>query len=193
MFLSPWLAQAEDSPIIAILGDSLSAGYGISEDQGWVVQLQRRLADQGYPHRVINASVSGITTHGALGRSDAIFARHRPTIVIVELGGNDGLNGLPLDATRRDLGRIIENAKQAGAKVLLVKMRMLPNLGPQYTQRFESIYDALPDQHAIAVAPFILSGIVDRPELMQADKIHPKAEAQVLMLDNLWPSLVPLL
>lgn len=186
-------AHSATEPVIVVLGDSLSAGYNIEPKQGWVSELQRRLTKQGYPYRVVNASISGETTRGALARLDRLLAEHHPAIVIVELGGNDGLRGLALEEIRKNLSAIIERSKQQGSRVLLVEMQLPSNYGPIYTKKFQKLFDELVRAYAIATAPFILEGIADRPELMQEDGIHPHAEAQRLMLDNVWPALVRLL
>lgn len=184
---------AKELPVILVLGDSLSAGYGIHLNQGWVARLQERLKHEGYPYQVVNASISGETTRGALVRLDALLDTHEPEIVLIELGGNDGLRGLSLMEIRRNFSRIIEKSRQADAKVVLVQMRLPPNYGLAYTQRFEGLFIDLEEQYEIALTPFILRGIALQSELMQSDGIHPTAEAQALMLDNIWPALVPLL
>lgn len=184
---------ATTQPVILILGDSLSASYGIHLDQGWVAQLQNRLIDKGYAYQVVNASISGETTRGALARLDTLLEAHKPKIVIVELGGNDGLRGLSLAEMQRNFSRIIEKSQQSGARVLLVKIRLPPNYGPVYTGRFQKLFIKLEKKYKVTMAPFILQGIATRPELMQPDGIHPRAKAEVLMLNNIWPALAPLL
>lgn len=187
------MINAVTQPVIVVLGDSLSAGYGIELNQGWVAQLQQRLRREGYPHRVVNASISGETTRGALARLDDLLVRYRPAIVIVALGGNDGLRGLSLQEMRENFSQIILRSKQAGARVLLITMRLPINYGPVYIGGFQKLFDALVHEHAVPTAPFILEGIADRVELMQEDGIHPRTEAQGLMLDNVWPALAQLL
>jgi acyl-CoA thioesterase I len=187
------MINAAIQPVIVVLGDSLSAGYGIELNQGWVAQLQQRLRREGYPHRVVNASISGETTRGALARLEDLLAQHRPAIVIVELGGNDGLRGLSLHEMHENFSQIILRSKQAGARVLLITMRLPTNYGPVYIEGFKKLFDALVHEHAVPTAPFILEGIADRAELMQEDGIHPRTEAQGLMLDNVWPALAQLL
>jgi acyl-CoA thioesterase I len=187
------MINAVTQPVIVVLGDSLSAGYGIELNQGWVAQLQQRLRREGYPHRVVNASISGETTRGALARLDDLLAQYRPAIVIVELGGNDGLRGLSLHEMHENFSQIILRSKQAGAKVLLITMRLPTNYGLVYIKGFQKLFDALVHEHAVPTAPFILDGIADRAELMQEDGIHPRTEAQGLMLDNVWPALEQLL
>jgi acyl-CoA thioesterase-1 len=180
-------------PVILILGDSLSASYGIHLEQGWVARLQERLKSKGYPYQVVNASISGETTRGALARLDTLLDAHEPEIVVVELGGNDGLRGLSLSEMQQNFSQIIEQSQQSGAQVLLVSMRLPPNYGPTYTERFQKLFAELGNKYEIAIAPFILRGIATRLELMQSDGIHPRPEAQALMLDNIWPALIPLL
>ncbi|WP_049773007.1 arylesterase [Nitrosococcus watsonii] len=193
LLLQPIVPGAAAQPAIVILGDSLSASYGLSLEQGWVARLQERLLRKGYPYQVVNASISGETTRGALGRLDSLLAAHQPEIVVIELGGNDGLRGLSLAEIRQNFARIIEKSQQNGAQVLLVKMRLPPNYGPLYTERFEQLFTDLKDEYGVTIAPFILRGIATQAELMQADGIHPRAEAQTLMLDNIWPALASLL
>nr|WP_096527748.1 arylesterase [Candidatus Nitrosoglobus terrae] len=177
-------------PVILILGDSLSAGYGLEQvDQGWVAQLQNRLIDKGYAYHVINASISGETTRGALTRLDSLLDRYQPKIVVVELGGNDGLRGISLTEMAQNFSQIIEQSQGNNAKVLLVRMYLPPNYGPRYTEQFQQLFVDLAHQYQITTAAFILRGIATRPELMQPDGLHPRAEAQSLMLDNIWPAL----
>ncbi|MGR6036037.1 MAG: arylesterase [Candidatus Nitrosoglobus sp.] len=193
LLLQPIAIWAVVQPVILVLGDSLSAGYGIHLDQGWVAQLQDRLVHKGYSYQVINASISGETTRGALTRLDALLDTHKPKIVIAELGGNDGLRGLSLSEMRQNFSRIIEKSQQSGARVLLVSMCLPPNYGPAYTEQFQKLFADLKNKYKVTIAPFILHGIATRLELMQPDGLHPRPEAQVLMLDNIWPALVPLL
>jgi acyl-CoA thioesterase-1 len=178
---------------VLILGDSLSAGYGIDVAQAWPRLLARRLAHQGYPHAIVNASISGETTRGGLARLGALLDRYRPVIGVIELGANDGLRGIPVDEIKSNLSRMIAMMKAAGATPVLVKMRLPPNYGPKYSQRFEALYDGLRSDADAVVAPFILEGIATRPELMQDDGLHPNAAAQPLIVDNIWPVLQPLL
>lgn len=180
-------------PVILVLGDSLSAGSGIDVEHGWVRLLQERLDREGYRYRVVNASVSGDTTAGARTRLPRALRAHRPAIVIVELGGNDGLRGLPLDDTRRNLGAVIEAAKKSGASVLLLGMRLPPNYGRAYTEGFHAIYGELAARQRIPLVPFFLDGVAGNPELMQADGVHPRTAAQPRLLANVWPTLKPLL
>lgn len=178
---------------ILVLGDSLSAGYGINVNDGWVSLLHQRLQDQGYSYRVINASISGDTTRGARERLQRELRATRPAIGIVELGGNDGLRGLSLEEMRSNLQGIIEDFARAGSRVLLLPIKLPPNYGPVYNQRFSRVYRELAARDNVVLGRFILDGIATRPELMQDDGIHPRATAQGMMLDNVWPALQPLL
>nr|WP_123400940.1 arylesterase [Inmirania thermothiophila] len=186
-------AGAGGRPVLLVLGDSLSAGYGLAPGQGWVDLLGRRLAERGYPHRVVNASVSGETSGGGLERLPALLARHRPAVVVVELGGNDGLRGLGLERTRANLAAVVRRARAAGARVLLVGMRLPPNYGPLYTRRFAALYREIARDEGVPLVPFLLEGVALAPGMMQADGIHPTAAAQPRLLDNVWPHLEPLL
>ena len=178
---------------VVVLGDSLSAGYGLRIQEGWVHLLEQRLAAQGYEYRVVNASVSGETTQGGLARLPRVLETHRPDIVVVELGGNDGLRGLPLATSRKNLDRIIELARQAKARVVLVGMVIPPNYGPRYGQQFRDMFAALAKQYQLPFVPFFLDKVALDPALMQADGIHANARGQPQLLDNLWPRLEPLL
>ena len=174
---------------ILVLADSLSASYGIAIEDGWVSLLQTRLDETGRPYRVLNASISGDTTHGAKSRLDEILGQSLPAITIVELGGNDGLRGLPVAEIRKNLEEIVVLLTAKGSAVLLVPMLLPPNYGKIYIDRFSAIYQELAGIYDITLARFILEGIATRPELMQADGIHPKAEAQAMMLDNIWADI----
>jgi acyl-CoA thioesterase-1 len=176
-----------------VLGDSLSAGYGLPKGQGWVDLLQQRLERERYTYRVVNASISGDTTLGGRNRVAEALAQHRPRIVILELGSNDGLRGQPLDAMRENLIAIARVCRAAKAKVLLVGMRMPPNYGPDYTEKFQASFVAVAKQIRVPLVPFLLEGFAHKREMFQADGIHPDVEAQNLMLDNVWPKLRPLL
>jgi len=179
--------------VVLVVGDSLSAAYGIDQDAGWVALLQRRL-EKDYPgYRVVNASISGDTTRGGLGRIDTALNTHAPAVVVIELGGNDGLRGLPLKEMRNNLGAMISKSLAAQARVLLVGMRIPPNYGPLYTRDFETVFTALTKQFEVARVPFLLDGVALDPELIQGDGIHPRAEAQPRLLENVWPHLAPLL
>lgn len=189
-----YTATAEAArPVILVFGDSLSAGFGIDHRQGWTVLLQDRLDNSPFRFTVQNASISGETSAGGLGRLPRALQIHRPAIVIIELGGNDGLRGLALDAMRSNLGEMIKLCTRAGARVLLVGMHLPPNYGPAYTREFYNSYRQLAEQHKVSLLPFLLDGIATERSLMQSDGIHPVAAAQPLIIDNLWPRLLPLL
>jgi acyl-CoA thioesterase I len=178
---------------IVVLGDSLSAGYGLKVQESWVHLLEQRLAAQGYEYRVVNASVSGETTQGGVSRLPRMIDLHKPAIVIVELGGNDGLRGLPLATSRENLKRAIELSQKANAKVVLVGMVIPPNYGQRYGQEFRDMFAALSKQYQPAFVPFFLDKVALDPALMQNDGIHPNAKGQPQLLENLWPKLKPLL
>ena len=186
-------AQSDAKPVILVLGDSLSAGYGVNVDSTWVALLQRRLASEGYGYRVVNASISGETTGGARTRLPRALQLHQPAIVIIELGGNDGLRGLPLKQVRGNLESIIEQAQLRGAKVFLIGMRMPSNYGPDYADAFYALYGELAQKYRAPVVRFFLEGIAQDAQLMQADDIHPTTAAQPKLLDNVWPVLKPML
>jgi acyl-CoA thioesterase-1 len=176
-----------------VLGDSLSSAYGMPLEGGWVALLGERLASHHPAYRVVNLSISGETTRGARARLPAALAKHRPDIVIVELGGNDGLRGFRLDETRKNLNEILRMVQASGAQALLVGMQIPPNYGPQYVTAFRSIYAELAQRFSVPLVPFLLAGVADQPERMQADGIHPRAAAQPLVLDNVWLHLAPML
>ena len=176
-----------------MLGDSLSAAYGIRLEQGWVALLQGRLKAQGYGHKVVNASASGETTGGALARLPRALERQRPAIVILELGGNDGLRGLPIAGVRGNFESLIRLSREAGAKVLLVGMRIPPNYGPAYTGAFHQLYGDLAREYRLPLVPFFLDGIALDDSMMLEDGLHPNAAAQPKLLDQVWSQLKPLL
>ena len=178
---------------VLVLGDSLSAAYGLEQKQGWVSLLEQRLHRQCADCRVINASISGETTAGGRSRIESLLNRHHPDIVIVELGGNDGLRGLSLTEMYANLDTIITAAKRHKAKVLLIGMRLPPNYGPAYTEKFHNVYQRLADKQRVSWVPFLLAGLENNRNLFQADDIHPVAEAQGVMLENVWPQLQALL
>lgn len=198
LFILLWAASVAcyaDSPpaIILVLGDSLSAGYGIDQTSGWVSLLQRRLQEKSPPWRAVNASISGDTTSGGRARiARALDTRH-PAIVIVELGGNDGLRGLSPAEMQKNLGAIIEQCQRRKARVVLVGMRLPPNYGPVYTEKFQRIYTELAQRYRLPLVPFLLEGIAGNKELMQQDGIHARAAGQPLMLENVWRVLEPML
>jgi len=178
---------------ILVYGDSLSAGYGIARDRGWVTLLEKRLAAEGYDYSVANASISGETTSGGLARIGEVLRRVRPSVVILELGANDGLRGLPLADMKRNLASMIGRAKKAGARVLLIGMRLPPNYGPDYTEAFAAAFGDLARRERVALVPFLMEGMATRRALFQSDGLHPTAAGQPLLLDNIWPRLRPLL
>jgi acyl-CoA thioesterase-1 len=178
-----------DAPTVLIFGDSLSAGYGIDVDQSWAALLQTRLTDQGYEHRVVNASISGDTTEGGAARIDQAIARFRPSVIILELGGNDGLRGFPPARMRGNLEKIVTASKDSGAAVVLLGIRIPSNYGPRYSQSFEDVYRDIAEMHAIPWIEFFMEGVARNEELMQNDGIHPNAAAQALLLDNAWPMI----
>lgn len=185
--------HAASLPTILVFGDSISAAYGVSVEEGWVALLQRKLTSQGYGYRVVNASVSGETTGGGAARLARALELHRPAIVILELGGNDGLRGLPLSEVRANLDTMVKRARAVGARVLIVGMRMPPNYGPAYAQKFQALYADLAQSHRAPLVPFLLERVALDSALMQADGVHPNARAQPVLLDTLWPALQPLL
>ena len=185
--------QASEPRTVLVLGDSLSAAYGLAPEQGWVALTAEKLKARHPGWRMANASVSGETTAGGASRIAGELARHKPAVVVVELGANDGLRGLPLEHTRANLEKIILASQQAGARVLLVGMRLPPNFGPQYTQGFERNFVELAQAHGAALLPFLLEPIATDREAFQADNLHPVAEAQPRLRDHVWPALEPLL
>lgn len=185
-------AQAS-KPVILVVGDSLSAGYGVAVDATWVALLERKLTREGYGYRVVNASISGDTTGGALNRLPRALELHRPHIVILELGGNDGLRGLPLKQVRANFESMLSAIKAKGAKPVLIGMRMPTNYGPEYADGFHALYGELAKKYDAPHLDFFLDKVALDPELMQADGIHPTAKAQPILLDNVWPVLRPVL
>jgi acyl-CoA thioesterase I len=188
------LSARAETPVILVFGDSISAGYGLEHvGQGWVALLQTRLKQQGYGYQVINASVSGETTAGGLARLPRALALHQPKIVILELGGNDGLRALPVEQMRANLTKMIELSTAAGARVLLLGMRMPPNYGPDYTRQFSAVFSELAREKKLPAVAFLLNDVALSPALMQADGIHPNENGQPPLLENVWPALKPLL
>ncbi len=179
--------------IILIVGDSLSAAYGIPVEKGWVSLLQDRLDAEGYPYRIVNDSISGDTTANARARLTRALARHAPAVVLLELGGNDGLRGLSLTAMKSNLASMISSARGEGAQVLLIGVQLPPNYGPRYTERFQAIYHELARERDLTLLPSLVDGIGTEQNLMQADGIHPNATAQPLIVDRVWKELVLLL
>ena len=184
---------AAPPPTVLILGDSLSAGYGLSSGQGWVDLLQRKLAAQGFAHKVVNASISGDTTAGGRSRIGAALKTHQPQIVIIELGANDGLRGAALAPVKANLDFMVESAEKAGAKVLLLGMQLPPNYGAKYVADFAALFGNVAKARRAALVPFLFQDFGENLELFQADRIHPSAQAQPLMLNAVWPELRKLL
>ena len=178
---------------VLVMGDSLSAAYGLAPEQGWVALLADRLRRESPGWKVANASISGETTAGGASRIAGELKRHQPDVVVIELGANDGLRGLDLAQTRANLERMVTAAKAAGAQVLLLGMRIPPNYGPDYTQGFERNYAALAEEHEVALLPFLLEPIAMDRDAFQADNLHPVADAQPKLRDHVWPALAPLL
>ncbi len=188
------LAARADSPTILVFGDSISAGYGLAHaDEGWVGALQTTLKGLGYGYQVVNASVSGETTAGGLERLPRALALHHPAIVILELGGNDGLRALPLPEMRDNLAQMIDLCRRADAKVLLLGIRIPPNYGPQYAEQFAAVYGELARRDHLDWVPFLLDGVALHPDLMQADGIHPNERGQPILLEHVLDALKPLL
>jgi len=178
---------------ILVYGDSLSAAYGLAQDAGWPTLLQTRLKQKGMNYTVVNASISGETTSGGATRIAEALRAHKPSVLILALGANDGLRGLPLAQMRANLGQMLRASKAAGSRVLLVGMRLPPNYGEAYTRQFAQVYIDLAREYKTALTPFLLEGVAERRELFQADNLHPVAAAQAMILDNVWKGLAPLL
>lgn len=178
-------------PVVLVVGDSLSAGYGMALDEAWPRLLAQRLANEGYDYRVVNASITGDTTQGGRTRLPGLLNRHTPSLVIIELGGNDGLRGLPLATTRANLEAMVEASLAAGAGVVLTGIVLPPNYGETYTRAFEAIYTDLSRSHDLLLVPFFMQGVALTDGMMQADGIHPNAAAQPVLLDNVWRVLGP--
>jgi acyl-CoA thioesterase I len=193
VFIALQNAVASAGGTVLVFGDSLSAAYGISPEQGWVALLTQRLQQQGYGYQIVNASVSGETTSGGVERLPRALQLHHPQLVILELGGNDGLRGLPLTDARDNLARMVQLSQQAGARVLLVGIRIPPNYGPRYTDGFARMYPELASQYHLSLVPFLLEKVALNPARMQEDGVHPNASGEPPVLDNVWPYLQPLL
>ena len=176
-----------------MFGDSLSAAYGIAQSRGWVALLGERIKRERPDYSVANAIISGETTAGGRARIEATLARFHPTVVIVELGGNDGLRGMPIGQVKTNLAAIVGHAQKAGARVLVVGMKLPPNYGEEYTRAFENAFADVAKRHHAALVPFMLEGFAEKPEYFQPDRIHPTAEAQPLILERVWKGLAPLL
>lgn len=189
----PGAVLASDSPVLLILGDSLSAGYGMDRQDSWVHLLDLRLQQHGHDFRILNSSISGDTTQGGLARLPRLMDRYQPEIVIIELGGNDGLRGINPGVTRDNMKQMIQHAQQGGARVLLAGIKLPPNYGAAYLEQFESIYANLADEFNTMLVPFFMDGVVFQPGYLQDDGIHPNEKGQPILLDNVWAVLGPTL
>ncbi len=185
--------QAALADTVLVVGDSISAAFGLDTRQGWVSLLEKRLAEQGFAYRVVNASISGDTSAGGAARLPRLLAEHQPNLVIIELGGNDGLRGLPPAQLQQNLAAMVEASRDSGAQVVLLGMLLPPNYGARYTTAFAEVFSRLAEEQKIPLVPFFLEGVGGVPGMMQADGIHPTAQAQPVLLENLWPTLNPLL
>lgn len=186
-------AQGAVAGTLLVVGDSISAAFGLDSRQGWVALLEKRLVQEGFEHQVVNASISGDTSAGGAARLPALLVEHKPELVIIELGGNDGLRGQPLAQLQQNLASMVEQSQQAGAKVLLLGMKLPPNYGGRYTTAFAQVFTDLAEQKQVPLVPFFLEGVGGVPGMMQADGIHPTEAAQEILLDNVWPTLKPML
>ncbi len=185
--------QAAPQPTILVLGDSLSAAYGINQEQGWVALLQQQLRKNDYPHQVVNVSISGETSQGGLSRLPRALEQYHPQLLILVLGANDGLRGSSLKRLKQNLETMIEIARQQKSKVLLVGMQLPPNYGVQFNQKFRTLFTDIAKQQALPFVPFLLEKMARNNALFQADGLHPRAQAQPLLLETIWPALEPLL
>ena len=179
-------ASASAAQTIVVVGDSLSSGYGLTAEQSWVAMLRERLDAEAYGYDVVNASIAGDTSAGGLARLPRLLKEHSPEVVVIELGGNDGLRGQPVDTLRANLAKMIELSQERGARVLLAGMRIPPNLGPSYTQAFAGVYQELAMRYHVALVDFLLADVALHPELMQADGIHANASGQKIVFANVW-------
>jgi acyl-CoA thioesterase-1 len=193
VLLAALALPAQAARTILVFGDSLSAGYGLPQRSGWVTLLEKRLQAGGYDYKVVNASISGETTVGGKNRIEGVLRKHKPEILVLQLGANDGLRGARIDDIRKHLNAIVGASHRRGVKVIVIGMRLPPNYGPAYTNGFQSVFTDVARQHGAALVPFLLEGFADKRQLFQHDGIHPKREAQSLILDNVWPALEPLL
>ena len=191
--LFPTITLSSEPPVLLILGDSLSAGYGMDREDSWVNLLELRFKEYGYSYRILNSSISGDTTQGGLSRLPRLLDRYQPEIVIIELGGNDGLRGINPGVTRENMADMIRQSQAVGARVLLAGIKLPPNYGDAYLQQFESIYTDLATEFDTLLVPFFMQGVAFRPDLLQADTIHPNEKGQPVLLDNVWEVLQPAL
>ena len=186
-------AQGAVAGTLLVVGDSISAAFGLDSRQGWVALLEKRLSEEGFEHSVVNASISGDTSAGGAARLSALLAEHKPELVIIELGGNDGLRGQPPAQLQQNLASMIDASQASGAEVLLLGMRLPPNYGARYTSAFAQVFADLAERKQVPLVPFFLEGVGGVPGMMQADGIHPTQDAQAVLLDNVWPTLKPML
>ncbi|MBD2836394.1 arylesterase [Pseudomonas sp. JM0905a] len=187
------LAQEAMAGTVLVIGDSISAAFGLESSQGWVSLLQKRLDEKGYQQHVVNASISGDTSAGGLSRLPGLLVEHKPELVIIELGGNDGLRGQPPAQLQQNLASMIDSSKAQGASVLLLGMRLPPNYGVRYTTAFANVFSTLAAEKQVPLVPFFLEGVGGVPGMMQSDGLHPALQAQPRLLDNVWPTLEPML
>lgn len=187
------ITQQAAAQTLLVVGDSISAGLGLDTSLGWVSLLDKRLKEQGFDYQVVNASISGDTTAGGLARLPALLSEQKPKLVVIELGGNDGLRGMAPAQLQQNLASMVDQSRQAGAKVILLGMRLPPNYGQRYTDAFAKVFDSVAREQKIPLVPFFLEGVGGVQDMMQADGIHPAVAAQPKLLDNVWPTLKPLL
>jgi len=187
------MAQNAAAGTVLIVGDSISAGFGLDTRKGWVALLEQRLKQEGFDDKVVNASISGDTSAGGLARLPAALATHKPDVVVIELGGNDGLRGQPPAQLQQNLASMIQQSRDSGAKVLLLGMQIPPNYGKRYVEAFAKVFGDVAQKEKVPFVPFFLEGVGGHPELMQADGLHPAVAAQDKLLENVWPALKPLL
>ncbi|MCE4069754.1 MULTISPECIES: arylesterase [Pseudomonas] len=187
------ITQQAAAQTLLVVGDSISAGLGLDTSLGWVSLLDKRLKEQGFDYQVVNASISGDTTAGGLARLPALLSEQKPKLVVIELGGNDGLRGMAPAQLQQNLASMVDQSRQAGAKVILLGMRLPPNYGQRYTDAFAKVFDSVASEQKVPLVPFFLDGVGGVQDMMQADGIHPAVAAQPKLLDNVWPTLKPLL
>ncbi|AZF20441.1 MULTISPECIES: arylesterase [unclassified Pseudomonas] len=187
------MAQNAAAGTVLIVGDSISAGFGLDTRKGWVALLEQRLKQEGFDDKVVNASISGDTSAGGLARLPAALAAHKPDVVVIELGGNDGLRGQPPAQLKQNLASMIQASQDSGAKVLLLGMQIPPNYGKRYVEAFAKVFGEVAEEKKVPLVPFFLEGVGGHPDLMQADGLHPAVPAQSKLLENVWPTLKPLL
>lgn len=187
------ITQQAAAQTLLVVGDSISAGLGLDTSQGWVSLLDKRLQEQGFDYRVVNASISGDTSAGGLARLPALLSEQKPKLVVIELGGNDGLRGMAPAQLQQNLSGMVEQSQKAGARVILLGMKLPPNYGERYTSAFAAVFPKVASETGSALVPFLLEGAAGVPSMMQPDGIHPAAAAQSRLLDNVWPTLKPLL